>query len=111
MASTLPKRSEVPVGTTWDAHSVFPNDAAWEAAAAALETYIPRLEAFRGRRGESAGKLLEWILLLEQLLAEGGKVSTYAQMFHDVDTADPAAAARWGRVSALWTRLAAASSG
>src|SRR5205823_4901371 len=72
MPESLPKRSELPLETTWDVHSIFPDDAAWEAAAAALETYIPRLEAFRGRRGESAGRLLEWILLEEQLIVDEG---------------------------------------
>src|SRR3954462_13458943 len=111
MSTPLPQRSELPDETTWDVHSIFADDAAWEAAAAALEAYIPRLEAFRGRRGESAGKLLEWIQLLEQLIADEGKVYIYAQMFYDVDTTDASAAARWGPVTAQSTRIAAARSG
>ena len=32
MATTLPKRSDLPQEQTWNLASVFPSDAAWEAA-------------------------------------------------------------------------------
>src|SRR3712207_2372275 len=111
MPDVLPKRSELPAEHTWDVASVFPDDASWEAAAADLERMIPLLESFRGRRGESAASLLEWLLLFEKLIVDSGRVFTYAHMLHDGDTADPVAAARWERVTALGTRVFAAHAG
>src|SRR5689334_18882758 len=111
MSTLLPKRSEQPPESTWDVASIFPDEPSWEAAAAELEALIPRLESYRGRRGESAAVLLEWLELEERMLVDSGRVITYAQMLHDADTTDPVHAARWERTLALATRVGAATAG
>jgi oligoendopeptidase F len=58
MAKTLPKRSEVAQDVTWDLHSVYPSDAAWETDYQEDLGAIPILERIQGKLGESGALLL-----------------------------------------------------
>ena len=68
MVKTLPKRSEVRQEVTWDLQSVYPTDAAWEAALQEASAEIPGLEHFRGTLGESGGRLLDALETRQALL-------------------------------------------
>ena len=58
-AKTLPARSDVATGDTWDLTSLFACDADWEAALAAWEARIPEFDAFTGTLGSSPERLAE----------------------------------------------------
>jgi oligoendopeptidase F len=111
MSTTVRTRAEQPVEHTWDVHSVFPDDAAWEAALSELDAVLPQLEGFRGRLGESARVLLEGLRCSDRVVVDANRVMLYAHMHYDVDSADPVAAARFERAISLMTRLAAAGAG
>ena len=59
-AKTVPARSEIPVEYTWDAASVFPSDAAFNAELEALSNAVPELATYRGHLGDSPEALLAW---------------------------------------------------
>jgi len=108
MTQRVPPRDEIPVEYTWDAGSVFPDDAAWEAALAGVAARVDALAAFRGRLAEGPAVLADYMALAEELLRAAGKVGVYARMFYAVNTADQAALARADRAQMLGARLGAA---
>ena len=109
-AATLPKRSEVPVADTWDASSVFPDDAAWEAELSAIAAELPELEAFRGELNSGPDTLADWFARSEAISNRTYKAYIYASLFHEADTADQEAKARVDRCLGLFSRVAATCS-
>jgi len=75
---TLPSRSEVAPGDTWDLASLFASDAEWEAALAAWEARIPAFEGFIGTLGSSAERLAEVLQFDLDYDREGDRLGTYA---------------------------------
>jgi oligoendopeptidase F len=106
-ATTLPKRNEVPVADTWDASSVFPDDAAWEAELAAIAAELPELASFRGELGSGPGNLADWFARSEAIGNRTYKAYIYASLFHEGDTGDEAAKGRVDRCFGLFSRVAA----
>jgi oligoendopeptidase F len=110
MAQNLRLRSEVAPEHTWDADSIFSSEADWEAEHSRVSAALPGLERFQGRLGESPALLAEWLHTLDGLMSSMGKLYVYAGMFHEVDTADQAAAARNSRAMSLYAEALAATS-
>lgn len=101
MSQSLPKRSDVAIEHTWDAYSVFPSDAAWEAAIQEVQARLKTVAAYRNRLHEGPTVLADFLAELEQLYSTTSKISIYASMFHNVDTADSTAAAKFDRARGL----------
>ena len=53
-----PKRSEVAISDTWDLSTLFPDDAAWTASLAELESCIAGFASFAGKLADSAETLV-----------------------------------------------------
>ncbi|HVQ20273.1 MAG TPA: hypothetical protein VMS23_04405, partial [Terrimicrobiaceae bacterium] len=49
---TAPHRSEVPLQDTWDLRLLYPDDPAWDADFALLQTEYGKISDFRGKIGE-----------------------------------------------------------
>jgi len=94
---TLPKRSEVSAGDTWDLASLFASDADWDAALAAWEARIPGFDAFRGTLGSSAERLAECLAFDLEIDREADRLGTYAHLRGSEDTAATAAQRMLGR--------------
>lgn len=109
MAKTVPQRSEVAQEYTWDTTNVFANDAAWEAEFARVAAELPKLGRFHGRLGEDPARLLEWLQSSEQLLNAASRVYFYASMFHNTNTADQDASAKYDRAVGLFNRAVTAT--
>ena len=77
-ADRVPTRPEVPAADTWDLASLFPTDAAWEAAFAEWERMLDGYTRFRGRLGESADVLAECLRFDTAADRLGDRVGTYA---------------------------------
>lgn len=110
MARSVPARAEVPTDYTWDAASIFPTEAAWEAALTGMSESLPDLDRFRGHVGDSSQTLLGFLRAVDHVVEVVEKVYVYAQMLYDVDTADQAAKGRQDRAITLGSRVAAAVS-
>ena len=82
----IPARSEVPEESTWNLKDVFESDEAWQTEYEALKAVPEQIEAFRGRLGESAETLLEWLRLNDALSVRLEKLYGYANCKGDEDT-------------------------
>ncbi|MBI3944111.1 MAG: oligoendopeptidase F [Chloroflexi bacterium] len=105
---TLPRRSDVSENATWDVHSVFLTDATWEAEIDRILDKLPGLERFHGHLGDSPQVLADWLQTATEIQSSLGKVSLYASMQRDVDTADQEATAKFNRAIGLNARVTAA---
>jgi len=93
----LPKRSQVKAADTWDLASLFPGDAAWEAAFALWEKRIPEYAAFRGHLDESAAVLADCLRFDSDFDRAGDRLGTYAFLRSAEDTANSAYQRMQGR--------------
>jgi oligoendopeptidase F len=95
---------------TWDAKSVFADEAAWEAAVDTILARLPDLAEFKGHLGESPDMLADWLDAAESAQRLMGKVQVYTTMSYSVDSGDQAAAARSDRARTTSAQLAGALS-
>ena len=107
-STPVPPRSEVPPEHTWNAPSVFPSAEAWEAELKRVLEKLPALDQYRGHLGDGPGTLAEARALIDELVLRAGKVYVYANMGHQVDTTDQAAARMFGRAVGLFGQVIAA---
>ncbi len=105
---SIPPRNEVPREYSWNAESVYPSPAAWEAEYRSIEQALPGLARYRGRLGQSAALLAEALAARDELAQRTGKLVFYARMTYSVDTTDQSAAVRQGQAMGLLGRASAA---
>lgn len=82
----IPVRAEVAAQDKWAIHDLFATDDDWRAALAAAKDYVPRVQAFRGRLGESAQMLLDYLRLDDEISLAFDALVHYAQRKSDEDT-------------------------
>ncbi len=61
MAEAVKKRSEIPAGDRWAVEDLFENDAAWEQALEEASGEVEKAAGYKGRLGESAALLREYL--------------------------------------------------
>jgi len=110
VARTLPTRAEVDARFTWDAASVFPDDAAWDSALESVLTRLPDLAEFKGHLGDSPDALADWFDATESLQRLFGKLTVYSTMSYSVDVTNQTAVARTDRTRTVGAQLWAAMS-
>lgn len=108
--TAVPPRSQIDPNHTWNAESVFPDQAAWAAELKAVAEELPALAPFQGKLGESAQTLADWLELSETLTRRIHTLYFYASMSQAVETTNTAAISMVGQASALFSRFAAAAS-
>lgn len=109
MATTLPKRADLPQEQTWNLETVFADEAAWNAAYKGIGPDIEAIGRYQGRLAESGATLLEALHARDALLLAVAKINLYASMLLAGDTADPRNAARDEQAGGLYARAAAAA--
>lgn len=82
----LPKRSEIPVESTWRLEDIFASDELWQEELKKLQQDIPQAEAYKGKLSESADALYDLLKLQDGLFERLGKLYTYSHMRYDQDT-------------------------
>ncbi|MGJ9458792.1 oligoendopeptidase F [Oceanobacillus sp. CF4.6] len=82
----LPKRSEVPLYSTWRLEDIFTTDEAWVEELKKLQQDIPKVEQYKGKLSESADSLYELLKLQDELSERLGRLYTYSHMRYDQDT-------------------------
>ena len=70
----------------WDLTHLYPNEDAWRAAKAAIETDIVLFKPFAGRLGTDASVLADALELVTRLSKEFSRAYVYASMMSDTDT-------------------------
>jgi oligoendopeptidase F len=95
---------------TWNSESVFPDTAAWDAAADTILARLPDLGEFRGHLADSPDTLADWFETAEKLQRLMAKLQVYTSMEYSCDVADQGAAARADRARSTSAQLGAALS-
>lgn len=109
-SSSLPSRHEVKIEDTWDLTPLFSTDDEWETAFKKLAADYPAISNFRGRLGTSAKDLLETLECEKSIDLLIEKLSQYAGLRVCEDSAQAASLEREGRLQALLTQIAEATS-
>jgi len=107
---SLPARTAVAVGDTWDLASLCRSDAEWEEALGAWEERIPQFAPYAGTLGTSAERLAECLAHDLAFDREGDRLGTYAQLRASEDLASPDAQRMVGRFQHVSTRAGEAAS-
>jgi oligoendopeptidase F len=108
--NAVPRRSEVDPRFTWNAESVFPSTAAWEAEITAIQNALPGLTSFAGVVGKDAQHLLRALEARDGLMERSQRVLVYAAFLASVDTTNSEANAMAGRARLLGAEVRAAAS-
>jgi len=107
--NAIPKRSEVKTEFTWDLRDMFKSDEAWAQEYEALREMPARIEAFRGRLGESAETLLEFFRLQDELELRLSPLHTYASCSSDQDTSNGFYQDMVGKARSTYVAIASAA--
>ena len=83
---TIPERKDVDPNYTWDLTAIFKNDEEWETAYKELCELPGKITSYRGRLGESADTLLEFLRLEDEVSLSIEAVYGYASLKGDEDT-------------------------
>ncbi len=108
MTASVPPRSAIAPEYTWNAPSVFPTPADWEAELQAIQADLPAIKAYQGRLAEGPAVLLQAVDALQAIAKRVNIVYMYASMSYSVDTTDQVAAARYNRAQGLYGQVMAA---
>lgn len=100
-ANKTPARKDVAKKFTWNAESVYPSMAEWEAELAALETGFSQFSARKGHLKDSPATLVDILEERDRMLNRTGVVYMYAMMNHEVDKGDQLAAAMPGKAQSI----------
>lgn len=106
----IPKRSEVARENTWAIEDIFPTDEAWEAALEEFRKIPERVAAYKGRLGESADTLLEYLKLCDEISVMADSLGNYAHRKSDEDTAVAKYQSYTGQLMNVYVALGAAGS-
>ncbi|MCG0239001.1 MAG: oligoendopeptidase F [Firmicutes bacterium] len=104
----VPKREEIPEQYRWDLERIFPSDEAWEQEYQAVESLIPRLQAYQGTLAQSAARLLECLRLRDEIGQRVETLYAYASMRKDEDNTVARYQALHDRAVGLYSRATAA---
>ena len=106
----IPKRSEVAKENTWAIEDIFPTDEAWEKALEDFKKLPEKVAAYKGRLGENADTLLEFLKLSDDISVAADSIVNYAQRKSDEDTAVAKYQGYVGQMMNVFVALNAASS-
>ncbi len=107
----LPTRAEVPTADTWNLASLYPTDAAWEAAFADWEAGVPGYARFRGTLGGGPAAVKAYLDFDTAFERAGDPLGTYAFLKTTEDVAAGAYQAMKARYLGVAAMAAEASSG
>lgn len=89
MQKNIPIRSEADPKYTWAIHDVYASDALWNADLEKARTFPQQIAAYKGRLGENAATLCEFLRLGDDMNVLFDALYGYAQRKSDEDTTNP----------------------
>ena len=107
---SLPKRTDVREGDTWDLRSLFASDTEWDEALLKWEKRIPLFRDYVGTLGESVEKLAQCLIFDLEIDREADRLGTYAHLRMSEDTAATPAQRMMGRFQHAATKAGELSS-
>ena len=106
----VPYRSEISEENKWRLEDVFPSDEAWEESLKKAEEYIERGASYRGRLGESAKTLLEFMRYDDEAEIAISALYSYSSARADEDTSLPKYQDFEAKINNFFVRYSAAMS-
>jgi oligoendopeptidase F len=103
-----PARSKVAGKDTWNAESVFANEAAWDGELKAVLASAEAIKKYHGRLGEGPPVLLEALRQRDDLYLRAERVYMYASLGQAVDTTNQKASGMHGRAGGMYAQVVAA---
>lgn len=83
------KREEIPEQFKWALEDIYPTDNDWQADLEKLKAMPDRILSFKGKLGESAENLYDFMKLSEEISLLCDNLGNYAQRRYDENTANP----------------------
>ena len=105
----IPLRTEQAPEYCWALTDIYPSDAAWEQELKVCATLPEEIAAYKGRLGESAGVLLQYLCRMEEINLQVEKLYVYAMLRSDEDTANGIGQSMKGRCYSFLVRLSSAA--
>ncbi|SEK66585.1 oligoendopeptidase F [Ruminococcus albus] len=106
----IPKRSEVAKENTWALEDIFPTDEDWEKALEDFKKLPETIASYKGRLGESADTLLEYLKLCDEISVSADALANYAHRKSDEDTAVAKYQGYTGQLMNVYVAIGAAGS-
>ncbi|WP_211088990.1 oligoendopeptidase F [Levilactobacillus tujiorum] len=106
----IPERTAVPEALTWDLTPIYPDDAAFKQAVAAVKTQAKEVATHQNQLAESAADLYEVTAAIFALNRQLERVYVYASLKNDQDTSDANAQDLSGQAESLVATVASATS-
>ncbi len=106
----IPKRGEQNPADCWAVEDLYPSDEAWTAEFESCQSFVDEMAAFKGRLGESAQTLFNFLTRYEQGIQTVEKLYVYTFMKSDEDTANSNYLAMKGRCFSFIVKLNGATS-
>lgn len=106
----IPLREELEEKDTWRLEDIYPTDEAWEADFEKFSALPDRIAAYKGRLGESAETLLEFLRLGDEISVISDSLGNYAQRKSDENTANTKYQAMTARLMNVYVAMNAAGS-
>ncbi|MBQ7171028.1 MAG: oligoendopeptidase F [Clostridia bacterium] len=104
----IPARSEVPEEFTWNLKDIYESDDAWFADYEELKKLPEKVAAFAGRLGESAGTLLSYLKLDDEIGLSLARLHGYASRKGDEDVGSGFYQDMRGKATSLWIAVGSA---
>ena len=86
MNENYEKRCDVPKEYTWAVEDLYTSDAEWKQDLEKVKGMIPRIEAYRGKLGEKADNLLDFLKLQDEITILIDRFANYSMRKADEDT-------------------------
>ncbi|MGF1505842.1 MAG: oligoendopeptidase F [Anaerolineae bacterium] len=99
--TTVKDRAEIDEQYKWNAESVFPTRADWNAAFASVREDLGQLTPYQGRLAEGPQVLADFLELMDDIMQRMGRLRAYTSLASNVDTHDQEANAMAGRITGL----------
>ena len=110
MANKIRQRHEITEADTWKLEDLFINDEAWEAELATVAEEQAYLVSFKGKLGDSAEGLLDYLNHMEQIDVKTARLGGYCARKADQDTRNTTYQAMSGKFRSRLVALGAACS-
>ena len=109
MSERIPQRAEVAAENKWKIEDIYASDELWEADFTKAGDFSEKIASYKGMLCKSAGKLLEYLRLDDELSVLFDNIVNYAQRKSDEDTRVAKYQDMVSRVEMLYVQIAGAA--
>ena len=106
----LPSRNEIAENLKWNLTDIYKTNEDWEKNYQLVESSIQKYSDFKGKLGNSANDLKECLTFDDEIGIKISRLHLYASLLRDLDLTDADNQGRYDRISALSSKISAASS-